>query len=149
MLLALTATAFAADLTGKASIIDGHTLEIHETRIRLWGIGATETDRLCRGHDSMPYRRGAVAANKLDAFRKTVRCSPKDLDQYGRTVASCSVAALSVRVSSLQREAVFSFRSPRVLAEALRLLQGGTSLGTSKPKRQPRGPYVSEWDRPT
>ena len=32
--------AFADDLTGQASIIDGDTLEIHGTRIRLWGIDA-------------------------------------------------------------------------------------------------------------
>lgn len=37
--LALISTRVAAadDLTGQASIIDGDTLEIHGTRIRLWG----------------------------------------------------------------------------------------------------------------
>ena len=30
----------ADDLTGQASVIDGDTLEIHGTRIRLWGIDA-------------------------------------------------------------------------------------------------------------
>jgi endonuclease YncB( thermonuclease family) len=34
--------AFADDLTGQASIVDGVTLEIHRTRIRLWGIDAPE-----------------------------------------------------------------------------------------------------------
>jgi endonuclease YncB( thermonuclease family) len=38
----------ADDLTGQASIIDGDTLEIHGTRIRLWGIGAPESSQLCR-----------------------------------------------------------------------------------------------------
>jgi endonuclease YncB( thermonuclease family) len=33
-------TAFANDLVGQASIIDGDTLEIHGTRIRLWGVDA-------------------------------------------------------------------------------------------------------------
>jgi endonuclease YncB( thermonuclease family) len=66
--------ALAADLTGQASIIDGDTLEIHGTRIRLWGIDAP--------------------ANDLDAFiaRRPVNCFPISLDQYGRTVATCSVA---------------------------------------------------------
>jgi hypothetical protein len=38
--LALISTPAAAadDLTGRASIIDGNTLEIHGTRIRLWGM---------------------------------------------------------------------------------------------------------------
>jgi endonuclease YncB( thermonuclease family) len=43
----------AADLTGQASIIDGDTLEIHGTRIRLWGIDAPESTQLCRGEDSV------------------------------------------------------------------------------------------------
>jgi endonuclease YncB( thermonuclease family) len=34
------------DLTGQASIIDGDTLEIHGTRIRLWGIDAPESTQL-------------------------------------------------------------------------------------------------------
>jgi endonuclease YncB( thermonuclease family) len=38
----------AADdnLTGQASVIDGDTLEIHGTRIRLWGIDAPESGQL-------------------------------------------------------------------------------------------------------
>jgi endonuclease YncB( thermonuclease family) len=41
--------AFADNLSGQASIIDGDTLEIHGTRIRLWGIDAPESNQLCRG----------------------------------------------------------------------------------------------------
>ena len=86
--------ASAADgFTGQASIIDGDTLEIHGNRIRLWGVDAPETDQLCRGEDSLQYRCGAQAANELDAViaRRPVACLPISLDQYGRTVATCSV----------------------------------------------------------
>jgi len=31
---------WGSDLIGQASVIDGDTLEIHGTRIRLWGIDA-------------------------------------------------------------------------------------------------------------
>jgi endonuclease YncB( thermonuclease family) len=41
-------TAFADNLTGQASIIDGDTLEIHGAWIRLWGIDAPESSQLCR-----------------------------------------------------------------------------------------------------
>jgi endonuclease YncB( thermonuclease family) len=83
----------ADDLTGQASIIDGDTLEIHGTRIRLWGMDAPESSQLCRGGDSLQYRCGAKAANDLNAFiaRRPVSCIPISLDQYGRTVATCSV----------------------------------------------------------
>ncbi|SIN91882.1 Endonuclease YncB, thermonuclease family [Bradyrhizobium erythrophlei] len=88
-----TSAGLSADLTGQASIIDGDTLEIHGTRIRLWGIDAPETIQLCRGDDSQQYRCGAKSANDLDAFiaKRPVSCLPISLDQYGRTVATCSV----------------------------------------------------------
>jgi endonuclease YncB( thermonuclease family) len=84
----------AGDLTGQASVIDGDTLEIHGTRIRLWGVDAPESSQFCRGEDSLQYRCGAKAANDLDAFiaRRPVNCLPISLDRYGRTVATCSVA---------------------------------------------------------
>jgi endonuclease YncB( thermonuclease family) len=91
----LPASARAADvLTGQASVIDGDTLEIHGTHIRLWGIDPPESSQLCRGDDSLPYRCGAKAANELDAFiaRRPVSCIPISLDQYRRTVATCSVS---------------------------------------------------------
>jgi endonuclease YncB( thermonuclease family) len=93
-LLSLWNPALASDLIGQASIIDGDTLEIHGTRIRLWGIDAPESNQLCRDEDSSLYRCGARAANDLDAFvaRRPVTCTPMNLDQYGRTVATCSVA---------------------------------------------------------
>ncbi len=93
LLLASTDAAMPVDLSGQASIIDGDTLEIHGTRIRLWGIDAPESSQLCRGEDSLPYRCGAKAANDLSAFiaRRPVSCAPISLDQYGRTVAACSV----------------------------------------------------------
>src|SRR5258707_8188995 len=59
---------FADNLSGQAGIIDGDTLEIHGTRIRLWGIDAPESNQLCRGDDSIQYRCGAKAANDLDSF---------------------------------------------------------------------------------
>src|SRR5207302_7061257 len=93
LLLASTGAALPADMTGQASIIDGDTLEIHGARIRLWGIDAPESSQLCRGADSLQYRCGAKAANDLDAFvaRRPVSCIPITLDQYRRTVATCSV----------------------------------------------------------
>jgi endonuclease YncB( thermonuclease family) len=91
VLLLLSSTAFAIDFVGQASVIDGHTLEIHGTRIRLWGVDAPESSQLCRGADSNLYRCGASAANDLDIARRPVNCTPISEDQYGRSVATCSV----------------------------------------------------------
>ena len=98
MLLTSTAISLSDDLTGQASIIDGDTLEIHGTRIRLWGVDAPESSQLCRGEDSLQYRCGAKAANELDAFiaKRPVICIPISLDQYGRTVAKCAVGNVDI-----------------------------------------------------
>jgi endonuclease YncB( thermonuclease family) len=93
MLLLAGGSAYSGDLAGQASIIDGDTLEIHGTRIRLWGIDAPESNQLCRGADSLQYRCGARAANELAAMvdGRPVIWEPVSLDRYGRTVASCAV----------------------------------------------------------
>jgi endonuclease YncB( thermonuclease family) len=77
LICASSTLAFAAGLTGRAGIIDGDTLEIQGTRIRLWGIDAPESTQLCRGEDSLQHRCGAKAANDLDAFiaaRPVIAC---------------------------------------------------------------------------
>lgn len=78
-LFASAGTALAVSLIGQASVIDGDTLEIHGTRIRLWGIDAPESSQLCRGDDSLPYHCGAKAANELDGFiaGRPVSCEPR------------------------------------------------------------------------
>ncbi|WP_338107437.1 thermonuclease family protein [Bradyrhizobium yuanmingense] len=91
--MSVASFAVASDLTGRASIIDGDTLEIRGSLIRLWGIDAPEHDQLCRGADSTPYHCGAKAANKLDRFivGRPVSCSRVATDRHRRTVAVCSV----------------------------------------------------------
>ena len=98
MLLVMSSTAVADDFVGQASVIDGDTLEVHGTRIRLWGIDAPESSQLCRGEDSSQYRCGARAANELDTFiaQRPVNCVPLSLDRYGRTVATCSVGGVDL-----------------------------------------------------
>nr|WP_249145995.1 thermonuclease family protein [Bradyrhizobium diazoefficiens] len=98
MLLVSANAASSADLIGQASVIDGDTLEIHGTRVRLWGIDAPESSQLCRGEDSLQYRCGAKSANDLDAFigGRPVACTAVDRDRYGRTVARCEVAGVDL-----------------------------------------------------
>ncbi|WP_430642561.1 thermonuclease family protein [Bradyrhizobium paxllaeri] len=47
--VACTSAALTADLTGKASVMDGDTLAIHGTRIRLSGIDAPESTQILPG----------------------------------------------------------------------------------------------------
>lgn len=98
LVVAMASPALAQNLTGQTSVIDGDTLEIHGTRIRLFGIDAPESYQLCRGDDSLQYRCGAKAANGLFDFiaDRAVRCEPVSLDRYGRTVAVCSIDGVDI-----------------------------------------------------
>lgn len=96
VLFTLLATpARADDIVGRASVIDGDTIEIHGTRIRLWGIDAPESTQLCRNDDSNLYQCGRSAATALArllwAIKRPVSCSPVNRDRYRRTVATCSL----------------------------------------------------------
>lgn len=57
-----------------------------------------ESSQLCRAADSNLYHCGARAANELDTFiaRRPVNCAPVAEDQYGRTVATCSVGGADI-----------------------------------------------------
>ena len=98
LILASMPHVFANDLARQASVFDGDTLEIHGTRIRLWGIDAPESDQLCRNGGREHYRCGQIAANDLDAFiaRRPVKCIEVDCDQYKRAVAVCTVAGIDL-----------------------------------------------------
>lgn len=94
MLLILLAAAVVTPpnpIVGRASVIDGDTLEIHGRRIRLWGIDAPEGRQTCT-RASQTYRCGQEAANALDDMvrNRIVTCNPESRpDRYGRTVAKC------------------------------------------------------------
>jgi endonuclease YncB( thermonuclease family) len=98
LILASVADASTDGIVGQASIIDGDTLEIRGTRIRLWGIDAPESDQLCQNENSEHYRCGQKAANDLDAMiaRRPVSCVDIDERSYNRTVAVCTVAGTDI-----------------------------------------------------
>ncbi|AFK52618.1 thermonuclease family protein [Tistrella mobilis] len=95
-LLALPAQitpALAADVTGRASVIDGDTLDIHGTRIRMFGIDAPESSQICADAQNRAWRCGRDATQLLDRLTsgRTVACEIVDRDRYGRVVGRCAV----------------------------------------------------------
>jgi endonuclease YncB( thermonuclease family) len=82
-----------AALSGRARIIDGDTLDLGETRIRLRGIDALEHDQRCTGRGRGGYDCGQQARDALVALigGATVTCQPDGSETYGRIVATCSV----------------------------------------------------------
>lgn len=80
-------------ITGSARVVDGDSLLIANTRIRLHGIDAPERDQDCKDVNGNTYACGRVATRALVAAigRRTVTCKPVAVDRYDRDVAICTV----------------------------------------------------------
>ena len=87
----------AAAQTGPARVVDGDTIDVAGTRIRLWGIDAPESRQKC-GRLGVAYACGQEATAHLRALvaGSEVACRPRTTDRYGRTVAVCRVDGFDI-----------------------------------------------------
>lgn len=90
---ASVSAALADPLIGRASVIDGDTLDVQGVRIRLHGIDAPEASQLCTRASGEHWRCGAGAANALaDRIgQANVHCLGQGRDRYRRTIAVCTL----------------------------------------------------------
>ena len=66
-LLLLTLPSHAhADITGKPRIVDGDTIHINQTKIRLHGIDAPEMKQTCRTSEGKEQMCGVLAKQALE-----------------------------------------------------------------------------------
>lgn len=89
----------AADLIGRATVIDGDTIEIHGQRVRLEGIDAPESSQTCRDREAgVDVRCGQRASLWLADLigASPVSCMDAGRDRYGRMLAHCSVGGRDI-----------------------------------------------------
>jgi endonuclease YncB( thermonuclease family) len=140
-LLCWPVIAGAADLAGRASIIDGDTLEIHGQRIRLHGVDAPESRQTCEA-DGQTYRCGQQAALALADYigQRTVACEERDVDRYNRIVAVCRAGGEDLNAWLVSQGLALAYRKYSVDYVDEEAAARTAQLGIW------RGAFVPPWD---
>jgi len=90
ILLGLATATTAAEVRGIARVIDGDTIEVQSTVIRLYGIDAAEDGQSCTDSAGKTYSCGKHAEKILSALlQQPVICVGKNYDQYNRLIGVC------------------------------------------------------------
>jgi endonuclease YncB( thermonuclease family) len=94
----------AADLSGVPRIVDGDTLAIGTTKVRLEGIDAPETDQVCVNATGVRWTCGIDAREQLAAhIGRDISCSSSGTDVYDRTLGTCSLAGEDLNAWMVQQ----------------------------------------------
>ncbi len=118
--LCLLATPALAEVAGRATVIDGDTLEIRGRRVRLHGIDAPATGQTCRRHGA-PWDCGRAAAELLRELTagKRIVCTERATGGGGLLEAKCKAAWLDLGAEMVIRAEIIGPRGP--LSGAARL----------------------------
>lgn len=90
-LLLIPLSVHAEVISGPATVVDGDTLDVTGTRVRLFGMDAPEDQQTCN-RDGTAWACGKDASAFLRSLvdGRTVTCERQDTDRYGRMVAVCA-----------------------------------------------------------
>lgn len=102
----------AEELTGRARVIDGDTIEIRGMRIRLEGIDAPESRQECERANGRRYACGQEAATKLRRriAGRELRCVSSGRDRYGRALATCFLGKTDLNAWMVEQGQAMSYR---------------------------------------
>ena len=109
-----SATAGASGITtvtGPADIVDGDTLDIGSTRVRLFGVDAPETAQECTDIRGAKWSCGRSAARALEKLTtgQPVTCRGDTKDDYGRLLAVCTTPKGEVNASLVRQGLAWAF----------------------------------------
>jgi endonuclease YncB( thermonuclease family) len=92
--LLVFSVAQAAEFSGVPRVVDGDTLNIGATKVRLEGVDAPETDQVCLNGNGSRWTCGIEARDRLAAHiaGREISCTSNGMDVYGRTLGFCSLA---------------------------------------------------------
>ena len=134
-------SAVHAEVSGRASVIDGDTIEVGGDRIRLHGIDAPESAQTClAAGERWRCGRRATRALRDRIANGTVACEERGQGRYGRTVAVCRLGGSDLNAWMVLEGWALAYRrySTEYVAEE----------ASAKAARRGvwRGDFVAPWD---
>ena len=97
LLLLLPSLPAHADVIGLARVVDGDTIHIDKTKIRLYGIDAPEAKQTCKGEGTEWACGQAATKAMIDAINgQIVTCRGDKRDRYKRLLAVCYVGNMNL-----------------------------------------------------
>ena len=98
MLVLYANSANAEEVTGRARAIDGDTLKVGKTTVRLFGIDAPELKQTCITSKGKTQRCGDLARQSLNVLIANikVKCRGEGKDSDGALVATCYAGPFDV-----------------------------------------------------
>ncbi|QTN98937.1 thermonuclease family protein [Brucella sp. 458] len=122
--------------SGRPYIIDGDTVALGKTHIRLKGIDAPEIGQSCEGAHGT-YDCGGEARNKLRSYigRTSIRCESSGRDRYDRVLARCFLGETDLNQWMVQEGWAVSY--------------GNYQRDEADARRDKRGIWAGKFERPS
>ena len=143
LILALaTTSASAADVSGRARIVDGDTLDVAGQKIRIEGIDAFESGQSCfdaKGREWACGQAGTAYLLKLTRGQ-TVNCRGQDYDPYDRLIADCRASDINLGAAMVEQglALVFAKFSATYVDQEQQARKAGTGVWS--------GTFLTPWE---
>ncbi len=107
----MATSAQAAQITGKADIVDGDTIKILGLSLRLSAIDAPEALQQCKDKSGSPWNCGRASTRALAGLlnQGEVTCSGDKKDAYKRLLVFCTVNGINVNQWMVSKGWAFAF----------------------------------------
>ncbi len=98
-------------IRGPARVVDGDTIDIGGTRIRLEGIDAPEAGQTCSTAAGQPWACGSESTRLMVSLTRghDLDCVSHGLDKYGRVLATCYAANKDVSAEMVRSGLAWAF----------------------------------------
>ena len=140
----ITSPVFAATLSGAPRILDGNTIEIEKTTVRLAGIEAPETDQICLDAQGRKWACGVAVRDELikHSNGRTWDCHTERRDEYRRALGNCFIEGEDINAWMVRSGLALSAGASHHTYVVFELVASTAHAGLWS------GAFIAPWDWP-